>query len=180
MKLSMSQHMHRRTLLAKIAIFLMVMLMTISFAAPVSAAGFADQAEVVTTAENPAQTLNYHSLESDAADFNTLAPPVATLLHTDSYSVQIPAFNAAGQPTVLSSHINPDVDIDSLFGGIIDIINKIAFYVGAILVVGGIFSLILAYKDENADQQARSIRNIVVGVSLMSLPIFLQMAGIVT
>lgn len=180
MKLTMSQHMHRRTLLAKIAVFLMVMLMTISFAAPVSAAGYADHTEPVTTAVSPAQDLSYYTLESDAADFDTMAPPVTTLLQTNTYGVQIAAFNAAGQPTVLSSQINPDVDIDSLFGGIIDIINKIAFYVGAILVVGGIFSLILAYKDENADQQARSIRNIVVGVSLMSLPVFLQMAGIVS
>ena len=49
-----------------------------------------------------------------------------------------------------------------------------------ILVIGGIFQLILAYKDDNADAQSKSIRHIVVGASLMGLRIFLVMAGIIS
>lgn len=75
--------------------------------------------------------------------------------------------------------INADLDLDTLFGGIIDMIIKIGFYVGVILAVGGVFSLILAYKDDRTDEQAKAIRAIVVGGVLIGLRIFLQMAGII-
>ena len=41
--------------------------------------------------------------------------------------------------TVLSTTINTNLDLDSLFGGIVDIIIKIAMYVGIALAVGGVF-----------------------------------------
>lgn len=75
--------------------------------------------------------------------------------------------------------INADLDLDTLFGGIIDMIIKIGFYVGVIFAVGGVFSLILAYKDDRPDDQAKAIRVIVVGGVLIGLRIFLQMAGII-
>lgn len=59
--------------------------------------------------------------------------------------------------TVLSTTINTNLDLDSLFGGIVDIIIKIAMYVGIALAVGGVFSLVLAYKDENAEGQSSRI-----------------------
>ena len=75
--------------------------------------------------------------------------------------------------------INADLDLDTLFGGIIDVIIKIGFYVGVILAVGGVFSLILAYHDDSTDDQTKAIRKIVVGGVLIGLRIFLQMAGII-
>ena len=75
--------------------------------------------------------------------------------------------------------VKADVNMENLFGGIVDIIIKMASYVGIVMVIGGIFSLILAYQNENADKQANAIRSIVVGASLMGLRVFLQMAGII-
>lgn len=81
--------------------------------------------------------------------------------------------------TVLSTTINTNLDLDSLFGGIVDIIIKIAMYVGIALAVGGVFSLVLAYKDENAEGQSRAVRIIVVGGALIGLRILLQTAGLI-
>lgn len=81
--------------------------------------------------------------------------------------------------TVLSATINTNLDLDSLFGGIVDIIIKIAMYVGIALAVGGVFSLVLAYKDENAEGQSRAVRIIVVGGALIGLRVLLQTAGLI-
>lgn len=85
----------------------------------------------------------------------------------------------AAPATFLSTTVNSTIDMDTLFGGIVDIIIKMASYVGMILVIGGIFQLILAYKDDNADAQSKAIRYIVVGASLMGLRLFLTMSGII-
>ena len=79
--------------------------------------------------------------------------------------------------TVLSTTINTNLDLDSLFGGIVDIIIKIAMYVGIALAVGGVFSLVLAYKDENAEGQSRAVRIIVVGGALIIIPVGLAKAA---
>ena len=78
-----------------------------------------------------------------------------------------------------STTINTNLDLDSLFGGIVDIIIKIAMYVGIALAVGGVFSLVLAYKDENAEGQSRAVRIIVVGGALIGLRVLLQTAGLI-
>lgn len=78
----------------------------------------------------------------------------------------------------LCSKINTDLDMDSLFASMAGIIIKIAFYVGALITVGGIFALVLAYKDDNADGQTRAVRLIVVGVVLVGFEAILQIAGI--
>jgi len=79
-----------------------------------------------------------------------------------------------------STTINTNLDLDHLFGGVADIIIKIAFYVGAVLAIGGVFSLLLAYKDENADAQSKAVRIIVIGGALVGLRTFLSMAGIIS
>lgn len=79
----------------------------------------------------------------------------------------------------MTTTINPNLDLDTLFGGVVDMIIKIAFYVGAVLAVGGIFSLLLAYKDENADAQAKAVRIIVIGGVLVGLQVFLKGAHII-
>lgn len=80
---------------------------------------------------------------------------------------------------VMLTTINTTLDLNSLFGGIIDIIVQIAMYVGIVLAAGGVFSLVLAYKDENADGQSRAIRILVVGGALIGLRVLLQTAGII-
>lgn len=82
-------------------------------------------------------------------------------------------------PLIALTTIRTDLELNTLFGGIIDVIIQIAFYIGAILVVGGVFSLVLAYKDENADAQAKAIRVLVIGGVLLSFRLFLSTAGII-
>ena len=80
--------------------------------------------------------------------------------------------------TVLTT-INTNLDLNSLFGGVVDIIIQIAMYVGIALAVGGVFSLVLAYKDENAEGQSRAVRIIVVGGALIGLRVLRQTAGLI-
>lgn len=59
--------------------------------------------------------------------------------------------------------------MESIFDKLVSIIFDIAFYVGAIIVVIGIFNFVLAMKDENADGQSRGIKFCVVGIALVAL-----------
>lgn len=81
-------------------------------------------------------------------------------------------------PTLCAT-IKSDLDMDKLFGSMVDIVLKIAFYCGALIAIGGVFSLIMAYKDDNADGQTRAIRLIVVGCVLVGLEQVLKMVGII-
>lgn len=80
----------------------------------------------------------------------------------------------------LCGKINTNLNMDNLFSSMAGIVIKIAFYVGALLTVGGIFSLIVAYKDDNADGQTRAVRLIVVGVVLVGFETMLKTAGILS
>lgn len=80
----------------------------------------------------------------------------------------------------LTTTINTTLDLDQLLGGIVSIILRIAMYVGIILAVGGVFSLLLAYKDDNSDAQAKAIRVIVVGGALIGMRALLFLAGIIS
>ena len=79
----------------------------------------------------------------------------------------------------LCAPIKSQIDMDTLFGNMAEIVIKIAFYVGALIAIGGVFSLIVAYKDDNADGQTRAVRLIVVGVVLIGFRTILQIAGII-
>ena len=52
-------------------------------------------------------------------------------------------------PTLCVKLKADNVDMDTLFGSMADIIIKLAFYVGILITVGAIFSLVFAYKDDN-------------------------------
>lgn len=79
----------------------------------------------------------------------------------------------------LCAKIKTELNMDTLFGNMVNIITKIAFYVGALLTVGGVFALILAYKDDNADGQTRAVRLIVIGIILIGFEAMLKLAGII-
>lgn len=81
-------------------------------------------------------------------------------------------------PTLCTT-IKSNIDMDTLFGNMANIIIKIAFYVGAIVAISGIFQLVLAYKDDNSDSQTRAVRLIVVGAVLIGFRTILQIAGII-
>lgn len=57
----------------------------------------------------------------------------------------------------------------NVFDNLLKIIYEIAFYVGAVILVIGIFNFVLAMKDENADGQSRGIKFVVVGIALVAL-----------
>ena len=61
--------------------------------------------------------------------------------------------------------------MNALFSSMVNIVCNIAFYVGAIIIVSGIFNWVLAQKDENADGQSRAIKFIVCGFALVSLKV---------
>lgn len=75
--------------------------------------------------------------------------------------------------------IKENVDTGQVIGGILDVIFKIALYVGIVITVIGVFSFILAFKDDNAEQQSRGIRLAVVGAALMGLKVLVGLTGLI-
>lgn len=69
---------------------------------------------------------------------------------------------------------------DTVMKGVIEIIFEVAKYVGIVLAVSGIFQLILAYKDDNADGQSRAVRLVVVALVLLGLKTLVKMTGLVS
>lgn len=76
--------------------------------------------------------------------------------------------------------INQSATVDGVLGGVMEIVFKIAFWVGAVLGVSGIFMLILAYKDDNADGQSRAVRLVVVALLLIGLQQLVRLTGLIT
>lgn len=70
-------------------------------------------------------------------------------------------------------------DTDQVMNGVIDIIFEVAKYVGIVLAVSGIFQLILAYKDDNADGQSRAVRLVVVALVLLGLETLVGLTGLI-
>jgi len=68
---------------------------------------------------------------------------------------------------------------DQVMNGVIEIIFEVAKYVGIVLAVSGIFQLILAYKDDNADGQSRAVRLVVVALVLLGLKTLVELTGLI-
>ena len=47
------------------------------------------------------------------------------------------------------AELNTNISMEKLFGSMVEIVLQIALYVGALITVSGVFSLIMAYKDDN-------------------------------
>lgn len=52
---------------------------------------------------------------------------------------------------------------------IVDIVFKIFKYIGVILALWGVGSLVMAFKNEDADSKSRAIMSLVVGICLVAL-----------
>ena len=76
--------------------------------------------------------------------------------------------------------VNQGATVDGVLGGVMEIVFKIAFWVGAVLGVSGIFMLILAYKDDNADGQSRAVRLVVVALLLIGLQQLVRLTGLIS
>ena len=84
------------------------------------------------------------------------------------------------QPHFLTgTNLNTNLDLDALFGGIVEIILKIGLYVGAALVAGGVLQLLISYLNDQPEGKASALRIIVVGGSLMGLRALLQLIGLI-
>lgn len=83
-------------------------------------------------------------------------------------------------PTMLTgTQLQTDLNLDALFGGIVEIILKMGMYVGGALAVGGVFQLLLSYYNDQPEGKAQALRVIVVGGALMGLRGLLQIIGLI-
>lgn len=78
-------------------------------------------------------------------------------------------------PTYCTTYKPSDLTMDGIFNGMVNVITKIALYVGGLIAVGGLFSLVMAYKDDNADGQSRAVRLIVIGIVLIGFDVLLSL-----
>lgn len=82
-------------------------------------------------------------------------------------------------PASAATKINPNATTESVIGGILDVIFKIAFYIGIVIAVIGVVSFILAFKDDNAEQQSRGIRLAIVGTALIGIRVLIGLTGLI-
>lgn len=85
------------------------------------------------------------------------------------------------QPTLCEDpiKIRTNISMDTIVTGVIGIIIKIAFYVGVVYAAYGVFEIINAMRDDNGPALPQAIKRTAIGVALISLRLFLQLAGII-
>lgn len=88
----------------------------------------------------------------------------------------ITAIPASAAP---ATQINPNATTENVIGGILDVIFKIAFYIGIVLAVIGVVQFILAFKDDNAEQQARGVRLAIIGTALIGIKVLIGLTGLI-
>lgn len=76
--------------------------------------------------------------------------------------------------------VNTGLNTEQLLGGIVDFICKLALYIGIVIVATGVFMLIMAYKDDNSEQQTRGVRVAVVGAALVGFQALLRLTGLIS
>lgn len=69
-------------------------------------------------------------------------------------------------PTVYAENADP---AKTAILAVIDVVYKIFTYIGIILALWGVGSLVMAFKNEDADSKSRAIMCLIVGISLVSL-----------
>lgn len=70
-------------------------------------------------------------------------------------------------------------ETEALVTSVIDIVLDMARYIGMVLVVTGVFQLVMAYKDDNADAKTRGIQLAICGIVLIGLKSILDGVGII-
>lgn len=61
------------------------------------------------------------------------------------------------------------VNVDTVMGSVLGIIFQIAQYVGIVLCVYAVFSLVLSFKNDDSESKSRSTTLLVVAIVLMGL-----------
>lgn len=72
-------------------------------------------------------------------------------------------------PTVYAAPSTTTNNLDKIMGEIVKIVLTIFAYIGVILALWGAGSLVMAFKNEDADSKSRAIMSLVVGVCLICL-----------
>lgn len=86
---------------------------------------------------------------------------------------------ASALPASAATKINPNATTETVIGGILDVIFQIAFYIGVVIAIIGVVSFILAFKDDNAEQQTRGIRLAIVGTALIGIKLLIGLTGLI-
>ena len=76
------------------------------------------------------------------------------------------AVSVGAMPTAFATG---DKTGDDVVNAILDVILKMAFYIGIILLAWSVVMLVLALKNEDADSKSRAIMLIVVSVALIGV-----------
>ncbi|MCI9545800.1 MAG: DUF2460 domain-containing protein [Lachnospiraceae bacterium] len=112
-------------------------------------------------------------------NFLTTVKSKALTLKDKVLNKSMPALLAiAGVLATIEPTFATATDPDALVKSIITIVLKMARYIGMVLVVTGVFQLVMAYKDDNADSKTRGIQLAICGVILIGLEAVLTAAGI--
>ena len=85
---------------------------------------------------------------------------------------------AAAMP-VGAVNINDKMTTETMIEGIIDFVISVAKWMGFVVVAMGVFMFIMAYKDDNAEQQSKAARFAIVGALLIGLESILKLTGLV-
>lgn len=77
------------------------------------------------------------------------------------------------------SGVNLDVDEKSAFAGMVNVVIKIAKYVGITLLIVGVIAFIEAQQSENHERKITAIKTLAVGVTLVGIEFLLKSTGLV-
>lgn len=84
------------------------------------------------------------------------------------------AMSAASVSAMPMAFAADDATGEKVINAVLDIILKMAFYIGVILLAWSVVMLILALKNEDADSKSRAIMLIAVSVALIGVGGFLK------
>ena len=79
----------------------------------------------------------------------------------------------ATEPTQTENE-SEESDDSKILGNIIAVISNVTQYLGIIIVVYGVFGFVLAFKNEDAEANSRSIKMIVIGGALVGSKFIIQ------
>ena len=88
--------------------------------------------------------------------------------------------SATKMPVFAATTINTGADTDKLVGGILDVVFQVAMYMGFVIAAAGVFTFIMAFKDDNAESQSRGARLAVVGAILIGLKAIVSLTGLIS
>lgn len=77
------------------------------------------------------------------------------------------------------SGVNMDVDENTAFAGMINVVIKIAKYVGIALLIVGVITFLEAQSSENPERKTTSIKLFATGVGLVGIEFLLKATGLV-